>query len=130
MHGSECDGRKKPVILIVDDEPTMREALKLILCKNFEIIEASNGLEAIQMYEKYKPDVVLMDIMMPIMNGIESTKLLLKENPDALILAITAYSSRKGNEMLEAGAKGILPKPFKRGELVEFINRHLNEHRK
>jgi len=130
MPDSERDGRKKPVILIVDDEPTMREAMKLILCKNFDVIEASNGLEAIQMYEKYKPDVVLMDIMMPIMNGIESTKLLLKKNPDALILAITAYSSRKGKEMLDAGAKDILPKPFKRGELVEFINQHLNEHRK
>ncbi len=130
MRDSERDGRKKPVVLIVDDEPTMREAMKLILCKNFDVIEASNGLEAVQMYEKYKPDVVLMDIMMPIMNGIESTKLLLKENPDALILAITAYSSKKGEEMLEAGAKGILPKPFKRAELVEFINQHLNEHKK
>ncbi len=122
--------REKPVILVVDDEPTMRDALKLILSKNFEVIEASNGLEAIKMYEKYKPDVVLMDIMMPIMNGIESTKLLLKENPDALILAITAYSSKKGEEMLKAGAKGILPKPFRRAELVEFINRYLNEHGK
>ena len=120
--------REKPVILVVDDEPTMRDALKLILSKNFEVIEASNGLEAIKMYEKYKPDVVLMDIMMPIMNGIESTKLLLKENPDAIILAITAYSSKKGEEMLKAGAKGILPKPFRRAELVEFINQHLNRH--
>ena len=120
--------REKPVILVVDDEPTMRDAIKLILSKNFEVVEASNGLEAIKMYEKYKPDIVLMDIMMPIMNGIECTKLLLNEDPDAIILAITAYSSKKGEEMLKAGAKGILPKPFRRAELVEFINQHLNRH--
>ncbi|RUM33380.1 MAG: response regulator [Archaeoglobus sp.] len=130
MHETQYNGRSKPVVLIVDDEPTMREAVKLILSKNFDIVEASNGVEAIRMYKEYKPDIVLMDIMMPIMNGIECTKLLLKDDPDALILAITAYSSKKGKEIMEVGAKGILPKPFKRKDLVEFINRYLNEHRR
>ncbi len=119
------NGVKKPTILIVDDEPSMREAMKLILDKNFRVIEASNGLEGIELYKKYRPDIVLMDIMMPIMNGIEATRELLEIDPNAVILIITAYSDKKGEEALRAGAKAILPKPFRRNQLVEFINSYL-----
>lgn len=56
-------------VMVVDDETAMREILKIML-KGFKIIEASNGKEAIELYKKEKPDIVLMDVMMPIMNGI------------------------------------------------------------
>ncbi len=120
------DGRKKPTILVVDDEPTIREAIRLILEKNFNIISASNGFEALEMYEKYKPDIVLMDIMMPIMNGIEATREILKKHPDAVILAISAYSDKKGEEIIKAGARDILPKPFRRRDLVDFLMKFIN----
>ncbi|MFP3908824.1 MAG: response regulator [Archaeoglobaceae archaeon] len=109
-------------ILIVDDEPAMREVMGLILDK-YEIIEASNGYEALEVCERVKPDLILMDIMMPRMDGIEATKAIQEKYPDAKIVAITAYKSHKGKEMLDAGALDILEKPFRRKELEELVHR-------
>ncbi|MFP3946676.1 MAG: response regulator [Archaeoglobaceae archaeon] len=109
-------------ILIVDDEPAMREVMGLILDK-YEIIEASNGYEALEVCERVKPDLILMDIMMPRMDGIEATKAILEKYPEAKIVAITAYKSQKGKEMLDAGAIDILEKPFRRKELEELVHR-------
>ncbi len=109
-------------ILIVDDEPAMREVIGLILDK-YEVLEASNGYEALEICEREEPDVVLMDIMMPRMDGIEATKKILNKNPGTKIVAITAYKSHKGKEMMEAGALDILEKPFRRKELEEMVDR-------
>jgi len=114
-------GRKKRVrILIVDDEPAIREVMRLIL-KNYEVVEAANGLEALKKYKEYMPDLILMDIMMPRMNGIEATKAILESFPDAKIVAVTAYATHKGEEMLEAGAIDILEKPFGRKKLEGLV---------
>lgn len=119
-------GKRGVRILIVDDEPAMREVMKLIL-KNYEVIEASNGLEAVKKCEEKKPDLILMDIMMPRMNGIEATKAILEKFPDAKIVAVTAYATHKGKEMLEAGALEILEKPFGRKKLEELVERLIEE---
>ncbi len=116
-------------ILIVDDEPAIREVMKLIL-KNYEIVEASNGVEAVEKCEKKKPDLILMDIMMPRMNGIEATKTILEKFPDAKIVAVTAYATHKGKEMLEAGALEILEKPFGRRKLEELVERLIDDEKK
>lgn len=108
-------------ILVVDDEPVMREVIGLILDK-YKIMEASNGYEALEIFEKEEPDLVLMDIMMPRMDGIEATKAILEKSPYAKIVAITAYKSHKGKEMMEAGALDILEKPFRRKELEEMVD--------
>jgi CheY-like chemotaxis protein len=118
--------RRNIRILIVDDEPAMREVIKLIL-KNYEVIEAANGLEAIKRCEERKPDLILMDIMMPRMNGIEATKIILEKFPDARIVAVTAYATHKGKEMLEAGALEILEKPFGRRKLEELVERLIDD---
>ncbi|MEM4472038.1 MAG: response regulator [Archaeoglobaceae archaeon] len=107
-------------VMIVDDEVAMREILKIIL-KDYKVFEASNGREAIEIYKKVKPDVVLMDIMMPIMGGIDAIKEIKKINPNAKIVAITAYASSKGGKALEAGADLILKKPFTRKEVIRVI---------
>ncbi|MFP3908759.1 MAG: response regulator [Archaeoglobaceae archaeon] len=117
--------RKKVRILIVDDEPAMREVMALIL-KDYDAIECSNGYEAIKRCEEKVPDIILMDIMMPRMNGIEATKTILKEFPDVKIVAVTAYATHKGKEMLDAGAVEILEKPFGRRKLEEIIERLSN----
>lgn len=109
-------------ILIVDDEPAMREIMKIIL-QDFAIIEAANGYEAVKACENEKFDLILMDIMMPRMGGIEATKLIKEKNPDFKIVAVTAYKSKKGEFILEAGAVEILEKPFKRSELIEMVHR-------
>ncbi|AKG90978.1 Response regulator receiver domain [Geoglobus ahangari] len=112
-------------ILVVDDDITMRELLRLML-KNHEVYEADNGNRAIAIYERFKPDVVLMDILMPGMDGIEATKEILKKDPDAIIIGISAFASNKGKDILEAGARDILEKPFTRKKLLELIEKHIS----
>lgn len=104
--------------MVVDDEIAMREILKIML-KDYKVIEASNGREAVELYRKEMPDVVLMDIMMPIMNGIDATYEIKKIDPKARIVAITAYASSKGERVLKAGADFILKKPFTRKDVIK-----------
>lgn len=112
-------------IVVVDDEPAMREVMALIL-RDYDVVEASNGYEAIKRCKERTPDIILMDIMMPRMNGIEATKTILREHPDVKIVAITAYATHKGKEMLDAGAIEILEKPFGRKKLEDIIKRLSN----
>ncbi|WP_202319367.1 response regulator [Archaeoglobus neptunius] len=111
-------------IMVVDDETAMREILKIML-KNFKVIEASNGREAIELYKKEKPDIVLMDIMMPLMSGIDATAEIKRMDPDAKIVAITAYASSKGEMVKKAGADYILKKPFTRKDVIKMIEKIL-----
>ncbi len=107
-------------VMVVDDETAMREILKIML-KDYEVVEASNGREALEVYVRERPDIVLIDIMMPIMNGISATAEIKKIDPNAKIIAITAYASSKGDKIIEAGADYILKKPFTRREVVKAI---------
>jgi len=113
-------------VMIVDDEVAMREILKLML-KDFIVIEATNGKEALELFKMEKPDIVLMDIMMPIMNGVDATKEIKKIDPKAKVVAITAYASSKGEKMAAAGADYILRKPFTRKEVITLIEKIVEE---
>nr|WP_320023164.1 response regulator transcription factor [uncultured Draconibacterium sp.] len=101
-------------IYIVDDHSLFREGLKFLLSNSeyiSEIEEAENGRVFLRNLESFKPDVVLMDIEMPDMNGIEATKEALLQMPDLKIIALSMYSDENFyTEMIEAGAKGFLIK--------------------
>ncbi|MDA3892592.1 MAG: response regulator transcription factor [Salinivirgaceae bacterium] len=101
-------------IYIVDDHSLFREGLKFLLGNSeyiSEIKEAENGRIFLNNIETFKPDVVLMDIEMPEMNGIEATKEALKLMPFLKIIALSMYSDENFyTEMIEAGAKGFLIK--------------------
>ncbi len=112
-------------ILIVDDDVTVREVLKVML-NGHVLMEATNGKEAIRYYKFFKPEIVFMDVMMPEMDGVEATKRILEFDPDAKIIAITAFAVKKGQEMLEAGAVEVLEKPFTRKSINDLINRYLS----
>ena len=109
-------------ILIVDDNEKLRSIFKTIL-NEFEVFEAKNGLEAIEIYNKEKPDIILMDILMPEMDGIIATKKILTINPKTTILAISAYSSRSA-EIIEAGAREVLNKPIRNVELINKVKKY------
>ena len=118
------DDSGKIKVLIVDDDIALREVLKIMLV-DFNVVEAENGEEAVRLYKMAKPDIVLMDIVMPKMNGVQATKEILKHDKNARILAITAYAKSKGEEMIEAGAKGVVSKPIKRRELIDMITKYV-----
>lgn len=111
-------------VLVVDDDDSIREIIKIML-KEFEVIEASSALEGIKLFQAIKPDIVLMDISMPGIDGVEATKEILRINPKAIVLGITAFARSRGKELIEAGAKGIIEKPFTRKSLKDTIENNL-----
>lgn len=116
-------------ILVVDDAAFMRMMLKDILGKNGHEIagEAANGAEAVAKYGELKPDLVLMDIVMPGMNGVEAVRQIIKENPDAVVLMVSALGQEAMvKEALEAGAKDFVTKPFKRERVLEAVSKILS----
>jgi DNA-binding NarL/FixJ family response regulator len=114
-------------VLIVDDHEVVREGLRLSLSRapHIRVIgEAGDGESAIGLVERRKPDVVVMDVRMPGMDGLEATKRILEQVPDAAVLVFTAFSERsllaRG---LESGAKGYVLKEAPHETLVRAIER-------
>ncbi len=117
-------------ILIVDDAAFMRMMLADILVENgFQVTgEAENGEEALRLYKELKPDLVSMDIIMPGSGGIGAIRDILKEDPQAKILVVSALGQKAlVKEALDAGAKGFVVKPFKPEKVIEKIQNILGE---
>ena len=116
---------KKIRVLLADDHAVVRAGFRMILAaqSNIEIIgEASNGREAVEMAEKSQPDVVVMDVTMPELNGIEATRRLAQSTPRARILALSMHKdSVYVREILKAGARGYLLKDALDKDLVAAV---------
>ncbi|AEM83468.1 response regulator [Streptomyces violaceusniger] len=112
-------------ILIVDDHPVVRDGLRGVLERDpdFTVIgEAGDGAEAVELYERRPADVVLMDLRMPRMGGVEAIKRLLRGDPDARILVLTTYDTDSDvMGALAAGATGYLLKDTPREELTRAV---------
>jgi len=113
--------------LIVDDHEVVREGLRLSLSRapNIRVVgEASDGASAVELAERRKPDVVIMDVRMPGMDGLEATKLLAERAPDSKVLIFTAFSERSLlTRGLESGAKGYILKEAPHQTLVRAIEK-------
>ncbi|WP_129409124.1 response regulator [Marinitoga lauensis] len=118
-----------PKILIADDAPFIRNQLKLILEPlNFDIYEASDGREAVEIYKKHRPDLVTMDISMPIMDGIKALTEILKFDPSAKIIMVTALGHKmRVLEAVEKGASYYIVKPFDSDKVIKSIIKVLNK---
>jgi two-component system chemotaxis response regulator CheY len=111
-------------ILLVDDAAIMRMMLKDILTKNgYEVIgEAENGLKAIEKYKELNPRLVIMDITMPEMNGIQATKGIKDHDPDALVVMCSAMGQQSMViESIQAGARDFIVKPFQHDRVLEAV---------
>lgn len=113
-------------ILITDDAMFMRTMLKSILtgAGHNIIAEASNGKEAVELYAKYKPDLVTMDITMPELDGIGALKEIMKSDPQANVIMVTAMGQQvMVVEAVKAGAKDFIVKPFNSDKVLESVNK-------
>lgn len=115
-------------VLIVDDAAFMRMMIKDILEKNgYEVVgEANNGIKAVEMYKKEKPDIVTMDITMPDMDGIEAVKEIKAFDQAARIIMCSAMG-QQGMVMdaIRAGAKDFIVKPFQADRVLEAVKKAL-----
>jgi DNA-binding NarL/FixJ family response regulator len=112
-------------IMIVEDHHIFRKGLNLLLKEmpNVEVCaEANNGKEFLDLFEKEQPDIVFMDVQMPVMNGIEATREALQRQPDLKIIAISMFGDEEYLvSMLEAGVKGFLLKTVEESELKKAL---------
>lgn len=116
-------------VMVVDDEPDIRRLVGFSLKRRgYEVVEATDGLSACAMAEAEQPDIILMDVMMPIMNGFEASKRL-KGNPATSGIPIVMLSAKsqvyEQEQGLESGAVSYICKPFTPAELVEQVTKHL-----
>lgn len=119
-------------VLIVDDSKTVVHALKTILeADGYQTLTAMNGEQAIEMTRQHKPDVVLMDVIMPGMTGFQATRVLHKDPETSHIPVVIISASEQPTEKAwckRLGAKGFLPKPIQRGHLFPCIEDLLGLH--
>lgn len=116
------------LILVAEDEDSNYELLKNVLSKRYRLIRARNGIEAVTMNEDEKPDIILMDIRMPEMNGLDATRIIKEVNHDTPIIALSAYAFDNNiNEAKAAGCDAFLSKPLRIEELTDMIAKYLKE---
>ena len=124
---TESAGQQEITCLIVDDHEVVREGLRLSLSRSPHIRvigEASDGATAVALAERRKPDVVIMDVRMPGMDGLEATKQITEQSPEAAVLIFTAYSERSLlSRGLESGAKGYILKEAPHETLLRAIEK-------
>jgi len=113
-------------ILVVDDHPVLRDGVAALLENQTDMVlagEAGNGSEALERYRQLRPDVTLMDLQMPGMNGVEAIGAIRAVNPQARIIVLTTYAGdAQAVRALKAGAAGYLLKSSLRTELVDAIH--------
>lgn len=115
-------------VMIVDDHQVVRQGFTMMLTAfpEFELVgEAKNGLHAVQLCQQLQPDVILMDMVMPEMDGIEATRRIREQHADTQVIALTSFNDRRElvEDALQAGALGYLFKDVSIDELAQAIHK-------
>ncbi len=113
-------------VLIVDDSKTTAKQLELIIeeLSGFEVIAtASTGIEALKLFKQLSPDIICMDIVMPVMDGLQALRAILKQDKEAKVVVISSVGGVGGKvvEALKFGAKSVLSKPFEPEQVREIL---------
>jgi DNA-binding NarL/FixJ family response regulator len=117
-------------LLIVDDSAIMRKNLRSLLqAAGYDVVaEATNGEEGVRLYKEHHPDLVTMDVTMPVMGGVEAVKSIVAYDPRAIILVVSAFDQRSTLfEAMELGAKHYIIKPITREKLLGAVNKLIGE---
>lgn len=116
-------------VLLCDDSVLARKQLSdaLKACDaSIEIIEAKNGKECVEMYAKNSPDIVFVDIVMPVLDGVSAVKDICSSNPDAVVVIVSSVGTQKElKSAIESGAKDFIQKPFSKEQITEVFNYYL-----
>lgn len=113
-------------IMICDDELGIRESLKLILEKDYELLEATNGRECLENLKENPVDLILMDIKMPKDSGLEILKQIKSINPAIKVIMVTGYKSvETATDAIKAGASDYIVKPFNSKDVLDAIQKVL-----
>lgn len=113
-------------VLIVDDAAFMRISIKNMLTKNgYDVVgEAENGQVAVEMYKELSPDIVTMDITMPVMTGLDALKEITKVDPQSKVVMVSAMGQEAMvRDAIVSGAKGFIVKPFKEEGIIAAIKK-------
>jgi CheY-like chemotaxis protein len=102
----------KKRLLVAEDEQDLQVIYRLMLGDEYEVLEAQNGREAVDMWKEFRPDLVLMDIQMPVLSGDEAIREILGADPHAKILAVTAYRYTPEQLGVPVLSKGFGPSEF------------------
>lgn len=114
----------KPSVLVVDDDSMMREMLKLVLqSEDYPVVgEASNGKNAIALCARLKPELVLLDINMPVMDGLQALEEIRKASPATIVMMVSAEATMdRVSEAIKKGAAGFVVKPLNAASVLDRI---------
>ena len=119
--------KQKGKILVVDDSLYHRQELKKLLSENgYKVFDACDAIDGIQMMRKIHPDLVIMDINMPVMEGTEAVKYMKKIDRDALIVMFSSLDDEKTvMEAIKSGARDYVTKPLDKAKMIETVERLL-----
>ena len=115
-----------PLVLVAEDEDSNYELVRIVLAKRYRLMRAHNGIEAVTLCEDEHPDLILMDIRMPDMNGLDATRIIKEVNHEIPIVALSAYAFDENiREAKAAGCDAFLAKPFRVEDLLDTVGKYV-----
>lgn len=111
-------------VIIVDDSSFMRNLLEQILDDEYDVVaQASNGVEAVELYKEHNPDFVMMDVVMPKCNGIKATHAIKQLDDSHIIMCTSVGQKEKMKLAVQAGADGYVTKPFEEEDVLQTVQK-------
>lgn len=123
---TQANLQNAPLILVAEDEDSNFELVKIVLSKRYRLVRAHNGIEAVTYAEEQHPNLILMDIRMPSMSGLDATKIIKEVNSRIPIIALSAYAFDENiREAKDAGCDEFMAKPFRVEDLLDMVEKYV-----